>query len=134
MISGKSQSSDIIYLPTEKSLVASYNFNYTHAGIYIGGGFMTSFPTPYVYTTPSFRINRVGISLGGPKINFMGGVNLQSHKMDSLKVRPDLWVKVYPLRIITNTKEGFDFILAGNYMNGWRYGLGVTIPFRGIYR
>lgn len=128
-----SQSSDIIYVPDQKTLVASYNFNYNHVGVYVGGYLTTTFPTPYIYTTPLSRINRFGINLGSGKVNFMGGGYIETFSRDSVKVQPDLWVKIYPLKIITNTNDGFDFIIAVNYMKGFRYGLGVSIPFGGIY-
>jgi hypothetical protein len=127
------QSSDIIYTPKDKSLIASYNFYNNMAGLYIGGVITTTFPTQYTYTTPTSRINRIGLSLGSGKVNLMVGGYMERVVSDSFTIRPDFWVKVYPLRIITNTKEGFDFILAINYMRGFSYGVGITIPFRGIY-
>lgn len=127
------QSSDIIYTPKDKSLIASYNFYNNMVGLYLGGFITTTFPTQYTYTTPASRINRMGLSVGGGKVNLMVGGYLERVTTDSLTIRPDFWVKVYPLRIMTNTKEGFDFILAINYMRGFNYGVGITIPFRGIY-
>ena len=128
-----SQSSDIIYVPDQKTVVASFNFNYNRVGIYVGGYVTSTFPTPYIYTTPLSRINRFGLNFGSGKINFMGGGYIETYSIDSVKIKPDLWLKVYPLRLITNTDEGFDFILALNYMEGFRYGVGISIPFRGIY-
>lgn len=129
----KGQSSDIIYVPDQKTLVSSFNFNYNRVGFYLGGYMTSRFPTPYIYTTPASRLNRFGLLLGNGKINFMGGGYVETFSIDSVKLQPDLWVKVYPLRILTNTNEGFDFIFAVNYMKGFRYGVGISIPFRGIY-
>lgn len=128
-----SQSSDIIYVPDQKAIVSSFNFNYNRVGFYVGGYITSRFPTPYIYTTPASRLNRFGLSLGNGKIAFMGGGYVENFSIDSVELKPDLWVKVYPLRILTNTNEGFDFILAVNYMNNFRYAVGITIPFRGIY-
>ena len=128
-----SQSSDIIYLPQEKSVVASYNFNYNRFGLYLGGVIASTFPSPYIYTTPTPRINRVGLSLGNGKINIMGGGYIENYSVDSIKLQPDIWIKVYPLRILTKTNQGFDFIFAMNYMKTVRYGFGISIPFGGIY-
>lgn len=125
------QSSDLIYVPSQKSLVASYQ-NHNRIGFYIGGYIRTTFPYPYIYTTPVSFINRVGVNFGSGKYNFMVGGYVENFR-DSLKVKPDLWFKVYPLRIITKTDDGFDLIFAVNYMNEFRYGVGITIPFGGIY-
>lgn len=127
-----SQSSDIIYVPGQKNLVATYNFQ-NNFGVYMGGNLSSSFPIPYVYTTPISVLNRIGVVYGSNKVNLMGGVFVENLGYDSVRFKPDFWLKIYPLRIITNTNEGFDFIFALNYMNSFRYGFGVSIPFRGIY-
>jgi hypothetical protein len=59
----------------------------------------------------------------------MAGVFIETY-IDEIKTKPDVWVKIYPLRIITNTEKGFDFTFGVNYMEGFRYGVGVVIPFR----
>lgn len=127
----RSQSSDIMYVPSQKSLVVSYQ-NHNRIGFYIGGYLRTTLPYPYIYTTPISIINRVGVNLGTGKYNFMVGGFIENY-VDSLKIKPDLWLKVYPLRLATKTNEGFDLIFALNYMNEFRYGVGITIPFGGIY-
>lgn len=132
-ILAKGQSSDFIYVPDQKSLVVSYNFYQNVVGFYAGGYLTTSFPSPYIYTTPSSRLNRLGLIVGNGKFNFMWGGYVENISIDTVRYQPDLWLKIYPLRIITDTKEGFDFILALNYMKGFRYGIGLSIPLRGIY-
>jgi hypothetical protein len=74
-------------------------------------------------------LNRVGINLTNHKVSLMGGVFMETY-IDEIKFKPDVWVKIYPLRIITNTEKGFDFTFGVNYMEGFRYGVGVVIPFR----
>jgi hypothetical protein len=59
----------------------------------------------------------------------MGGVFMETY-IDEIKFKPDVWIKAYPLRILTNTDRGFDFVVGVNYMEGFRYGVGVVIPFR----
>ena len=125
---GKSQTSDIMYVPDEKSLVVTYNNNYNGFGYYIGGYVTTTFPQPYIYTTPQSRINRIGISLTNHKFSVMGGVFGENY-VDGVDFKPDVWIKAYPLRILTNTKRGPDFTVGINFMQGIRYGFGLSIPF-----
>ena len=124
----KSQTSDIMYVPDEKSLVVTYNNNYNGFGYYIGAYVTTTFPQPYIYTTPQSRINRVGISLTNHQFSIMGGVFGETY-VDGVDFKPDVWVKAYPLRILTNTKRGPDFTVGINLMKGIRYGFGISIPF-----
>jgi hypothetical protein len=125
---GKSQTSDIMYVPDEKSLVVTYNNNYNGFGYYIGAYVTTTFPQPYIYTTPQSRINRVGISLTNHKFSIMGGVFGETY-VDGVNFKPDVWIKSYPLRILTNTKRGPDLTVGINFMQGIRYGFGLSIPF-----
>ena len=55
-ITVNAQQVDALYVPSQKSLVASYN--YKQIGLYIGGYYATTFPYPYIYTTPLTIINR----------------------------------------------------------------------------
>lgn len=123
------QTSDVMYVPNDKSAVVTYNNNYNGLGFYVGGYITTSFPQPYIYTTPQSRMNRAGISLTNHKVSVMGGVFLENY-FDEVKFKPDVWVKIYPLRIILDVKEGPDFTLGVNYMNGINYGVGLSIPIR----
>ena len=126
------QTTDVMYVHDQNSLVATYNSNYSPLGYYVGGYFRTSFPQPYIYTTPASFINRIGISMTNHKVSVMGGAFIESY-VDRIELTPDVWVKIYPLRIITNTKRGPDFTVGVNYMKGFRLGVGIAIPFGGIY-
>jgi hypothetical protein len=42
---------------------------------------------------------------------------------------PDVWIKVYPIRLITKNPRTLDFSLGLNYSKGFRYGIGLSIPF-----
>ena len=123
------QTSDVMYVPNDKSAVVTYNNNYNGLGFYVGGYITTSFPQPYIYTTPQSRMNRAGISITNHKVSVMGGVFLENY-LDEVKFKPDVWVKIYPLRIILDVKAGPDFTLGVNYMNGINYGVGLSIPIR----
>lgn len=128
----RSQTADIMYVHNQNSLVATYNSNYSPVGYYVGGYFKTSFPRPYIYTTPISFLNRIGISLTNGKVSIMGGAFIENY-VDKINLTPDVWVKIYPLRIITNTKRGPDFTVGINHMKGFRLGVGIAIPFGGIY-
>jgi hypothetical protein len=127
----KSQTTDVMYVPSQKSLVATYNNNYSPIGFYVGGYFTTSLPQPYIYTTPMSIINRVGISFSNGQVGVMVGAYVKSY-VDSLSLSSDIWFKIYPLRLLTKTKRGFDFTLGVNCGDKLRYGVGLSIPF-GIY-
>ncbi len=129
----KAQQVDALYIPSQKSLVASYN--YKQIGCYIGGYYVTTFPHPYIYTTPLTIVNRAGLTYVNKNNTFsiMGGVYIKSY-FDEVELTPDIWVKVYPIRMITKDKTSLDFALGVNYMDGFRFGVGVSIPYGSIYR
>ena len=126
------QSCDLVFIPKQNTLVASYQLYHNKVGFYLGGYIKTSFPSPYIYTTPVSYINRAGVNFGNGMYNIMVGGFVENFR-DSINLKPDLWFKIYPLRIMTKTTEGFDLILAINYTNEMRYGFGIAIPFGGIY-
>lgn len=128
-----SQSTDLLYIPSQKSLVATYK-GYSPLGFYVGGYFKTTFPQPYIYTTPLTIINRAGVNINANnKVSVMGGFFIESF-VDSLSLKPDIWVKINPLRCVLNTSKGFDFSIGINYMKDFRYAIGLSIPLGGIYQ
>jgi hypothetical protein len=127
-----SQTSDVMWVPDQKTLVATYNSDLSGIGFYMGGYLLTSFPAPYIYTTPVSRFNRVGLSFTNHQVGLMVGGFMQAFQ-DSISAKPDIWLKIHPIRILTKTKRGLDFTIGVNYMDGFRYGVGLSIPFRGIY-
>ena len=129
----KAQQVDALYIPSLKSLVASYN--YKQIGCYIGGYYVTTFPHPYIYTTPLTIVNRAGLTYVNKNNTFsiMGGAYIKSY-FDEVELTPDIWVKVYPIRMITKDKTSLDFALGINYMDGFRFGIGVSIPYGSIYK
>ncbi len=128
----KAQTSDFMWVPDQKTIVVTYNNDFNGVGFYMGGYLLTSFPTPYIYTTPASRFNRLGLSISNHRVSIMAGGFVESFR-DSISVKPDVWLKIYPLRILTKTNKGLDFTFGVNYMEGFRYGIGLSIPFRGIY-
>ena len=73
-ISVHSQTTDILYVPSQKSLLLTYTNN-SALGFYIGGYYKTSFPQPYIYTTPVSIINRGGVNITYKnRLSLMGGV------------------------------------------------------------
>jgi hypothetical protein len=129
----KAQQVDVLYIPTQKSLVGSYN--YKQIGLYVGGYYVTTFPQPYIYTTPLSIINRVGLTYVNKENTFsvMGGAYLESY-FDHVEMTPDIWIKIYPIRMCTKDKTDYDFALGLNYMDGFRIGVGLSIPYQSIYR
>jgi len=130
-----SQTSDILLVPEQNSLVASYTNNVSVIGFYLGGYYLTSFPQPYTYTTPFSILNRGGISINNPNnaISLMGGAYVQNF-IDSISLKPDLWLKINPIRLVSVKRNIIDFSIGLNYMEGFRYAVGLSIPFGGIYR
>ena len=128
------QVADVMWVPSQKSLVASQRPYHSPLGVYVGGYYTTNFPSPYIYTTPLSIFNRVGINYVGPKQKwgFMGGVYFENKK-ELKQYKPDIWLKVYPLRIITGANTGLDLTIGINYMEGFRYGIGLSLPTSGIY-
>ena len=57
-----SQTSDLLYVPEDKSLIVTYNNN-SGVGFYVGGSFITYFTQQFVYTRPVAIINRLGLNL-----------------------------------------------------------------------
>lgn len=128
----KGQQTDILYVPDQKSMVVSYN--YKQIGLYFGGYYTTSFPQPYTYTTPYTMLNRIGLTYLNKKntISVMGGAFIKNYLFEPELV-PDVWFGVHPIRMLTRHKKGLDFSFAINYSEGFRYGVGLSIPLSGIY-
>lgn len=131
---GKAQTTDVIYIPSENTAIASLKYNFTPVGLYLGGYITTNFPAPYIYTTPSSFLNRAGISFVGDESRYgiMVGAFLERY-VNRVNAKPDIWFKFYPLRTIFKTPKGFDLVLAANYQTKVSYGIGISIPFAGIY-
>lgn len=133
-ISAKSQNTDVMWLPDQNTLVASYS-SYSQIGWYLGGYYTTSFPAPFIYTTPASIINRGGLSFTNRKNTYsiMGGVFVKSVSVTQIEYTPDVWLKIYPLRTLLKTSRGPDFAVGINYTDELRVGVGLSIPL-GIYR
>lgn len=129
-----SQITDLIYLPQEKSVIGTLKYTFSPIGFYAGGYVTKYFPRPFTYTTPLSLVNRAGLNLVGNKNKWgvMVGGKINTYD-DKVVVKPEYWFKVYPLRILTNTPNGFDFVFILNYEEKMNYGVGISFPFSGIY-
>lgn len=129
-----SQITDLIYIPKDKSVVGTLKYTYSPIGIYAGGYVTKNFPQPFTYTTPMSILSRAGLNLVGNRNRWglMLGCKIDSYD-DKVLISPDYWIKIYPLKIITNTPNGFDFVVILNYDDKLNYGVGLSIPFGGIY-
>jgi hypothetical protein len=121
----KSQTTDILFVPKQNSLLATYTSR-SFVGMYVGGFYVTSFPQPYTYTTPLSVLNRVGVVLGNNKISIMGGIYGDYLTLYS-NVKPDLWIKINPIRTLIKSDAIFDLSFAINYSQNINYGVGVSI-------
>jgi hypothetical protein len=131
----KGQNCDVFVMPTQNTLVVSYN-NSTPIGFYFGGFYnFNAFVPRYPQTSFVSRINRVGINLIDSKSTFsiMGGAFIETLP-DTVIIKPDFWFKIYPLRTILNKPKGMDLVFAFNYNGKTNYGVGLSIGIRGIYR
>ena len=133
-ISAKSQNTDVMWVPDQNTLVASYS-SYSQIGWYLGGYYTTTFPAPFIYTTPASIINRGGLSFTNRKNTYsiMGGMFVKSVSVTQIEYAPDVWFKIYPLRTLLKTSRGPDFTVGINYTDEIRVGIGLSIPL-GIYR
>jgi hypothetical protein len=131
----KSQNTDVLWVPDQNTLVASYN-NYSPIGYYLGGYYTTSVTDQFIYTTPLSIINRVGVTYINKKNTYsvMVGTYVNTKSYEKYDFIPDVWFKVYPLRALLKTPRGPDFVLGINYSNNIHFGVGLSIPIRGIYR
>jgi hypothetical protein len=127
-LSMNSQTSDILYIPEQNSLVSS--INYKQVGMYVGSYYTTSFPQPYTYTTPLSIMNRIGLTYvsKGNTYSIMGGMFIEN-RLISFNLTPDVWLKIHPIRFFVRDTKIMDFSLGLNYSNGFRYGVGLSIPF-----
>lgn len=127
-IKGFSQTTDVLYVPSQKSLIVTYN-NYSSIGFYVGGYVVTQVSNSYIYTTPLSILNRAGLNLTYKnRFSLMGGASIKNTQ-DSIHLKPDIWVKINPMRIIFKTEKGFDFSLGLNYSDKLRYGVGLSLNF-----
>lgn len=123
----KSQTTDFLFVPNQNSLVVTYTSGYS-VGMYFGGRYITSFPQPYTYTTPFSLLNRVGLIVGNDRLSIMGGVYGDYIGFYS-NLKPDVWVKVNPVRILTDKDTIFDLSLGLNYSENINYGFGISIRY-----
>jgi hypothetical protein len=131
----KSQNTDVLWVPDQNTLVASYN-NYSPIGYYLGGYYRTAITDQFIYSTPLSIINRVGLTYINKKNTYsvMVGTYVKTKTYEKYDFIPDVWFKVYPLRALLKTPRGPDFAIGINYSDDIHLGVGLSIGIRGIYR
>lgn len=123
-----SQTCDVLYVPDDKSLLVTY-CGYSRVGFYVGGHIVTSISEPFYYTTPASIINRAGLNLTfNNRYSLMVGSTFEKNTYE-LRLKPDFWVKINPLRIIFKTPKGYDLSLAAGYSKKFVFGLGLSINY-----
>jgi len=134
-LSSYSQTSDIIWVPSQKSVVATLRPYHSPFGWYMGGFHTLVLPQPYLYRTPLSLFNRVGVNFvpNNQKFSVMVG-SFFSEIDDEYEFGNDFWINLYPLRILSNKKSRYDFCLSLNYSQEVRLGVGISIGSQGIYR
>jgi hypothetical protein len=102
--------------------------------MYFGGEYVTTSIQPFIYTTPRVIINRLGLTYVNKKNTYsiMGGGFIKN-SIITTEVVPDLWFKIFPIRMITKKNDIMDFTIGLNYSEGFIYGIGLSIPFSSIY-
>lgn len=124
-----SQTTDLLFIPNTNSLLVTYH-NRSNVGIYASGYYVTSFPSPYIYTTPLSIINRFGVTISdrNHSISIMGGV-FSGMENYGIVYRPDFWIKINPIRLFSSRQTIADFSIGLNYMEGFRYAGGISLSY-----
>lgn len=127
-----SQTSDLLYMVESKSILATYRGGRS-LGFYFGGILKSEINQPFIYTTPLAIIHRAGLNLTYKnRISFMFGVNIKNME-NTFTYKPEVFIKINPLRIILKTDRLPDLSVLVSYGNKFDYGFGLSIPFQGIY-
>lgn len=124
-----SQTTDLLIVPQNNSIIFSYH-GPSGFGFYGGGRYITSFPRPFIYTTPVSIINRVGISIinKNHSISLMGGFSVDVENNDFI-YKPDFWLKINPFRLLLNRRTFTDLSFGINYNKDVKFGIGVSLSY-----
>lgn len=127
-LSMKGQSSDIIYVPTDNTLVVTYKTEIV--GLYIGGKYMTAYPAPYLYTTPSAFVNRFGADISIFKdVSMLVGAQVPMYTTSWIGIQytPEVWLKSRVVGTILQKKLRYDLSLLLQINKNPHYGVGICI-------
>jgi len=122
------QTCDVLYIPQQKSMLVTYQ-NLSPFGFYLGGYLKTTSSEPFIYTTPTTIINRLGLTLNyRNKISLIAGVNAKKLTYNT-QISPDFWIRINPLRTILKVEKGPDFSVAIGYSDKVNLGVGISLNF-----
>ena len=122
------QTCDAFYVPTDKTLLVTYQ-NLSPFGFYFGGLVKTTSSQTFIYSTPTSIINRIGFTLNyRNKVSLMAGVNSKKLTYNT-QLLPDFWVRFNPLRTILKVQKGPDFSFAVGYSEKVNLGVGISLNF-----
>lgn len=130
-ISSRAQSSDIVYVPGDNTLIVTYKTEFV--GLYIGGKYMTSYPAPYLYTTPSAFVNRFGADISLFKdVSVLVGAQVPMYTTSwiGIQYKPEVWVKTRVVGTILQKKLRYDLTIFLQIIEPPYYGIGVCIRNR----
>lgn len=130
-ISSRAQSSDIVYVPGDNTLIVTYKTEIV--GLYIGGKYMTSYPAPYLYTTPSAFVNRFGADISLFKdVSVLVGAQVPMYTTSwiGIQYKPEVWVKSRVVGTIIQKKLRYDLTTLLQISKTPYYGIGVCIRNR----
>lgn len=130
-ISSRAQSSDIVYVPGDNTLIVTYKTEFV--GLYIGGKYMTSYPAPYLYTTPSAFVNRFGADISLFKdVSVLVGAQVPMYTTSwiGIQYKPEVWVKSRVVGTILQKKLRYDLTIFLQIIEPPYYGIGVCIRNR----
>jgi hypothetical protein len=127
-INSRAQSSDIIYVPDDNTLIVTYKTEIV--GLYIGGKYITSYPAPYLYTTPSAFVNRFGAGISLFKdVSVLVGAQVPMYTTSwiGIQYKPEVWVKSRVVGTIIQKKLRYDLNTLLQISKTPYYGIGVCI-------
>jgi hypothetical protein len=128
-ITAKSQSSAIVYVPIDYSVIGIYKPN-QKTGFYLGGRYVFSVPAQYSYTTPYSYVNRFGVDVSlkcGTSL-MGGGCFTDAPSFINTKFIPELWVRSNLVQLFTNKDKDLDLTLMARISKEFYYGLGLNYP------
>lgn len=130
-LTSEAQSTDIIYVPNDNTLIVSYKTEIV--GLYIGGKYMTAYPAPYLYTTPSAFVNRFGTDISLFKdVSVLVGTKVPMYTTSwiGIQYKPEVWLKSHVVGTILQKKMRYDLTTILQISKTPYYGIGVCVRKR----
>ena len=130
------QYSGITYFPTEGSFMVSMeNSDGNGWGIHAGGGYnMFIVTNPVNSMNPNPYLDRFGINYGILKSGIVIGTGIKFNTLPNTDkdLRPEVWVKLHPLKLITQNRNQWDVSVTYSISEKryWGFGLAIPLQFR----